>query len=909
MAGAVKNVAIRLQPEGGAAVVAEFKKTEDAGVAAAKATQTATESAIASADRQIAKLREVGAAAAAQANATPLQAQIDRMVGVTGGGNARADVAARTLYAADDGMARRAAQLRAEIDPLGAAQDRLNAELREYDGLARRGAITTGELAKAQDLARRKFDETTGAMNRQGGLTRGERAGRLNLVRQGADVFTTAAMGMNPGMIAIQQGPQILDALSTSGIKAGAGLAVAAGATALLAGAVVALGAAWKNGEDQSLALDRAVTGLGRTSGLTATELETLAVAAAEQGEVSIRSARDQAAAYVSTGRIGGEIIGGLIAIGKDYAAVMGMDAEEATTSLAEAMAKPDVAARELTRQIGLLDQKTLDHIDSLVKHGDQLGAQKILLDALSEAVAGQADKIGSIESAWDAAARAVSNYWDKLGRALYTTPDERLANLDKALVGARQREASGITLRPGFIAGLEEQRAALLRDQLDDQRRAARAPAAAANQAAQDRVDRTPTPRRPRADRSAEREARERLVRERREEDRAAQIEMEVSRAVGDLDHVRVLEDEAALRARIRQLVDADVDADAARTKALQEQNQLLEAREVATDREFAALQRTQGIEVARLLGNEREAENLERREEQTRRIRAYQDAGLDADKSASIVKQDLLELDQARAVVLARIVEDADREHKLTIARLAGRESESRLLDRESRVAARAREIEGRRKGSNRGDGDAQAALEIGEEIAAEAEGVRRSWVKEFVADIRRGGIAEALASQFDRAADRLINKLIDSLFDMDWGSIGGGKAGSSGGGMGNLFAQLATAVFGGPPGRNAAGTDYWSGGWSWVGEDGPELVRVPRGAQIKSNPRSMGMLGGSPAPQTIQVNLTSKLEVPAGYVPDRQLAGLLQATHRASVSEAVKIVHAAAPGQQLDWQVHKG
>ena len=32
-----------------------------------------------------------------------------------------------------------------------------------------------------------------------------------------------------------------------------------------------------------------------------------------------------------------------------------------------------------------------------------------------------------------------------------------------------------------------------------------------------------------------------------------------------------------------------------------------------------------------------------------------------------------------------------------------------------------------------------------------------------------------------------------------------------------------------------HNAAGTDYWRGGLTWVGEAGPELVSLPRGSQI--------------------------------------------------------------------------
>ena len=46
---------------------------------------------------------------------------------------------------------------------------------------------------------------------------------------------------------------------------------------------------------------------------------------------------------------------------------------------------------------------------------------------------------------------------------------------------------------------------------------------------------------------------------------------------------------------------------------------------------------------------------------------------------------------------------------------------------------------------------------------------------------------------------------------------------------------------------PGQNALGTDNWRGGWSWVGERGPELVNLPRGAQVIPNHKLGGMGGG--------------------------------------------------------------
>lgn len=39
----------------------------------------------------------------------------------------------------------------------------------------------------------------------------------------------------------------------------------------------------------------------------------------------------------------------------------------------------------------------------------------------------------------------------------------------------------------------------------------------------------------------------------------------------------------------------------------------------------------------------------------------------------------------------------------------------------------------------------------------------------------------------------------------------------------------------------GRNAAGTDYWRGGATWLGEGGPEIVELPRGSVIHSSQES--------------------------------------------------------------------
>lgn len=64
----------------------------------------------------------------------------------------------------------------------------------------------------------------------------------------------------------------------------------------------------------------------------------------------------------------------------------------------------------------------------------------------------------------------------------------------------------------------------------------------------------------------------------------------------------------------------------------------------------------------------------------------------------------------------------------------------------------------------------------------------------------------------------------------------------------------------IFGGgkskeTPATNATGTSYFSGGWTTVGEHGPELVNLPGGSKILSNPVTQQVQGGS---RNINVNV---------------------------------------------------
>jgi predicted nucleic acid-binding Zn-ribbon protein len=74
---------------------------------------------------------------------------------------------------------------------------------------------------------------------------------------------------------------------------------------------------------------------------------------------------------------------------------------------------------------------------------------------------------------------------------------------------------------------------------------------------------------------------------------------------------------------------------------------------------------------------------------------------------------------------------------------------------------------------------------------------------------------------------------------------------KALEGGSFTGSLLGGIALVSLGGilksiKIGKNAQGTDYWKGGLSLVGERGPEIVNLPRGASVTPN-HELGSIGG--------------------------------------------------------------
>jgi hypothetical protein len=111
----------------------------------------------------------------------------------------------------------------------------------------------------------------------------------------------------------------------------------------------------------------------------------------------------------------------------------------------------------------------------------------------------------------------------------------------------------------------------------------------------------------------------------------------------------------------------------------------------------------------------------------------------------------------------------------------------------------------------------------------------------------------LGDAASKFFGDLADDAEKAAADNIWDSIFGALKPGSSGSSGGGF-NIFSAIGSLF------HFAGGTNDAPGGLSLVGEQGPELMNVPRHAQISTASQTRSMLGGagggSLGPQQVQV-----------------------------------------------------
>ena len=263
------------------------------------------------------------------------------------------------------------------------------------------------------------------------------KAGRLqgyqlqNLAFQGNDILSSLGSGSNLSTVAFQQGPQIAQVFGGPGGatvrgafaqagEAATGLASRVGIVGGAIGAVTSIIgtgiAALSSYRQQQRDLDLSVSGMGRASGASASQINSIASGSAGAAGLSVSSAREMAGQFAATGRIGTEMYAGLLTVAKDYAATTRQELPEASKALAEAFADPTKGAEALNAQLGFLDAGMLESIQRFDAQGNRLGAQRVLFDGIAGSVVKASDRLGFFSRQWQEFTTNTSNEFDAIG-------------------------------------------------------------------------------------------------------------------------------------------------------------------------------------------------------------------------------------------------------------------------------------------------------------------------------------------------------------------------------------------------------------------------------------------------------------------------------------------------------------
>lgn len=417
----------------------DLKSLGPAGAAGAQQTQQAWAKAGAVVGQQI---NDIAAKAA-----MPIQQRIDLVVDASGAGSAKASA---TVFAQAEVQAQ---ALRRAVDPLGAAQARYNAELERYRGLARAGFISADELAKGEQLLRRRLDETTDAIRRQekeqerlGGVRKGLSTNQKNtLIYTASDIVSSAGSGIDPMRMLMQQGPQVLQAFAVEGVAvSGAFLAASAAAAGFLA-VIGGLIVVQDRSANEQARLTVLLEGVGRASGVTAAQIREVADASADTTTQSIKFSREAATAFATQAKVTADNLGVATSLVDRFADATGRKSKDALTVLTEALADPAAGAGRLNKELDFLTAAELRHIKSVEITEGKTAAVKIILDKLNGTLPESGRAVTGLTATFRDWAKAIGDVITKL-----TTVNDMSAPENRLRLLRQQRELIDMPGGPG---------------------------------------------------------------------------------------------------------------------------------------------------------------------------------------------------------------------------------------------------------------------------------------------------------------------------------------------------------------------------------------------------------------------------------------------------------------------------
>jgi len=355
-------------------------------------------------------------------------------------GTARIDVTINTatMEAGAEAAKRKVSGLGAEA----AAQfDKANASTKRYAESLNRQADLLGK-SRAEQIAYNAQVRIGGelgdqiakkALANQAALTketeayvmsdRARAAAMRGVPAQITDIVSGLATGQRPLTVLLQQGGQLKDMFGGVGGAAkalGTSLLGLINPATLLAGAAVALFAAWKSGSDEQVAFQKALINTGNYAGVTSQQLQALSADLSKSS-----GTQHDAAAALAEVASSGKFTSDQLRLVASATIAAGDGADDMVARFAKLADDPVKASVELNSTYHYLTAAVYDQIKALEDQGRTQDAARLAMETYSTAVVSRSkevkENLGLIERSWngisDATKRAIDAARD-FGRA-----------------------------------------------------------------------------------------------------------------------------------------------------------------------------------------------------------------------------------------------------------------------------------------------------------------------------------------------------------------------------------------------------------------------------------------------------------------------------------------------------------
>lgn len=279
------------------------------------------------------------------------------------------------------------------------------------------------------------------------------------------DIVTALQGGQNPLTVFLQQGGQLRDMFGGFVPAGRALLGTLSGLInplTILGGASAALFVAWKQGEEQTEAFNRALIQTGNYADTTAERLGDLAQEMDNLDGVTTRSASAALAQVVATGRFTGEQLQ-MVAMSAELMRVTTGKAIDETIAEFERIAKDPVdAILELNSKYHFLTQSQLDQIQSLEDQGRAqeavTEAMRVYANTIGERAPEMAANLDTISKSLNWIKTGAADAWDAVVGGMQRADrqaKEGLSSLSQFLTRLTQFQgASGGAAPFAFMAG-----------------------------------------------------------------------------------------------------------------------------------------------------------------------------------------------------------------------------------------------------------------------------------------------------------------------------------------------------------------------------------------------------------------------------------------------------------------------